>query len=251
MKKLLLAATAGFALAAGSASAADLGKPVYKAAPPPPPAYSWTGWYWGVNVGYSWGRERNDWTLDGFGIASESQKMDGVIGGFQSGFNWQSGIWVFGMESDFQATGQKGSTTYGIPAGINVVSEHKLPWLGTARSRIGVLPTQNVLLYATGGVAYGQVKSSYTLNAGAVQVAALNFKDTRAGWTAGVGVEGAFGGGWSAKLEYLYVDLGKNTFDFSVTGVGTVLSIDSRVTDNIVRVGLNYKWGDAPIVAKY
>jgi outer membrane immunogenic protein len=247
MKKLLLATAAVFALAAGSASAADLSRPAYKAAPPPPPAYSWTGWYWGVNVGYSWGRERNDWTT--FGVtASESQKMDGVIGGFQSGFNWQTGIWVFGMESDFQATGQKGSTTYGVP-GFSVTAEHKLPWLGTARSRIGVLPTQNVLLYATGGVAYGQVKSSYTLNAPG-PVAAFNFKDTRAGWTAGVGVEGAFGGGWSAKLEYLYVDLGKNTSDFSVAGV-IVSSIDSRVTDNIVRVGLNYKWGGAPIVAKY
>jgi outer membrane immunogenic protein len=247
MKKLLLATTAVLALAANTAGAADLGKPVYKAAPPPV-AYSWTGWYWGVNIGYSWGRETNDWTT--FGVtASESQKMNGVIGGFQSGFNWQTGIWVIGMESDFQATGQKGSTTYGVP-GLNVTAEHKLPWLGTARSRIGVLPSENVLLYATAGVAYGQVKSSYTLNAPG-PVAAFNFKDTRAGWTAGVGVEGAFGGGWSAKLEYLYVDLGKNTSDFSVVGVGVVSSIDSRVTDNIVRVGLNYKWGGAPIVAKY
>lgn len=243
MKKLLLATTAVLVLAANTAGAADLGKPVYKAAPPPPPAYSWTGWYFGVNVGYSWGRAKNDLTLGGVGVASESQEMDGVIGGFQSGFNWQTGIWVLGMESDFQATGQKGSTTYGIPA-VNVVAEHKLPWLGTARSRIGVLASPNVLFYGTAGVAYGQVKSSYTFNAPG-PVAALDFKDTRAGWTAGAGVEGAFGGGWSAKFEYLYVDLGKNTVDFTIGNV-TALAVDSRVTDHIVRVGLNYKWGGAP-----
>ncbi len=239
MKKLLLATTAVLALAANTAGAADLGKPVYKAAPPPPLAYSWTGWYFGVNVGYSWGEQTNDFTDGGFTV-SESQKMNGVIGGFQSGFNWQTGIWVFGMESDFQASGQKGSTTFGV-LGDTLVAEHKLPWFGTARSRIGVLPSENVLLYATGGVAYGQVKSSYTFNT-LGSVTSFNFKDTRAGWTAGAGVEGAFGGGWSAKLEYLYVDLGKNTFNIVDAGV-VVFSSESRVTDNIVRVGLNYKWG--------
>jgi outer membrane immunogenic protein len=245
MKKLFLATTAIVALAAGSATAADLARPapVYRAAPLP--VSSWTGWYWGVNIGYSWGRETNDWTLLGFPVATETQNMNGVIGGFQSGFNWQTGMWVLGLESDFQATGQKGTTIYCVVscALANVTAEHKLPWLGTSRTRIGFLPTETVLLYATAGIAYGQVKSTYTLNAPG-PVAAFNFKDTRAGWTAGVGIEGALGGGWSAKLEYLYVDLGKNTFNVTALGV-VAAAIDSRVTDNIVRVGLNYRWGGA------
>ncbi|HET7256597.1 MAG TPA: porin family protein, partial [Xanthobacteraceae bacterium] len=101
MKKFLLAGVALAALS-GSAVAADLARPAYA---PPPPMYSWTGLYWGVNVGYSWGRDKNQWNLVGFGTVSESQKMDGVIGGFQSGYNYQFGQWVLGLETDIQASG--------------------------------------------------------------------------------------------------------------------------------------------------
>src|SRR6478736_5992263 len=97
-----------------AASAADLrARPSYAPAPPPPPVYSWTGLYWGVNVGYSWGESKNDATLQidrgVFGNASASRKVDGVIGGFQSGYNYQFGQWVWGFETDIQASGQKGS----------------------------------------------------------------------------------------------------------------------------------------------
>ena len=109
MKKLLLATTAFVVLAVGSATAADL-RPAYKAAPPPP-VYSWTGLYWGVNVGYSWGQAKDEVSLLGVGTFSESQKVDGVIGGFQSGYNYQFGQWVLGFETDIQASGQKGGTT--------------------------------------------------------------------------------------------------------------------------------------------
>ena len=98
MKKLLLATSALVVLAMGSASAADLRRPAYQ--PAPPPVYSWTGLYWGVNVGYSWGRDKNTWTLAGVGSLAESQKMDGVIGGFQSGYNYQFGQWILGLETD-------------------------------------------------------------------------------------------------------------------------------------------------------
>jgi outer membrane immunogenic protein len=99
MKKLLLATTAFVVLAVGSASAADL-RPAYKSAPPPPPVYTWTGLYWGVNVGYSWGHAKDEVTLLGVGTFSESQKVDGVVGGFQSGYNYQFGQWILGLETD-------------------------------------------------------------------------------------------------------------------------------------------------------
>ena len=258
MKKLLLATVAVFALVGGTAGAADLSRPapVYKQ-PPPVVVYSWTGPYWGVNVGYSWGKLQNDWTLNGVGTVSESQDVNGVIGGFQSGINWQVGYWVFGMEADIQASGQKGDTTYcvfdcagAIIGPVNVAADHKLTWFGTARSRIGVLPTDTILLYVTGGVAYGQVQSNYAFSAGGVAFGSSELKDTRAGWTAGAGIEGAFGDGWSAKLEYLYVDLGKRTETITLNGI-TTASWDHRFTDHIVRVGLNYRWGGAPVVAKY
>jgi len=244
MRKLLLAGVALAVLAGAPAFAADLRvrpAPVYKA--PPPALYNWTGFYWGVNIGYSWGRHRNDWTVAGFPAASESQKMDGVIGGFQWGYNWQFGNWLLGTESDFQWSGQRGSTTYCVItcAVATFTAEHKLPWFGTSRTRLGFLPTPNVLLYATGGLAYGQVKSDYTLTVPAVAAGTLSFRDTRAGWTVGAGIEGAVSGGWSAKLEYLYMDLGKNSVTATTTLVGAVATFDSRVTDHILRIGLNYK----------
>ncbi len=242
--RLLLGATALAALMASPALAADLRVrgPVYKS--PPPVVYNWTGFYGGVNVGYSWGRQSNDWTIPGFLAVSEGQNMNGVIGGVQWGYNWQLGNWVLGTESDFQGSAQRGSTTYcvDIGCGTTVAAEHKLPWFGTSRTRIGFLPTQQFLIYATGGLAYGQVKSDYSLFVGGVGIAQSNFKDVRAGYTLGGGIEGAFGGGWSAKLEYLWVDLGTATSTTTIGGF-VVDTYSSRVTDNIVRIGLNYKLG--------
>ena len=250
MKKILLAAAAVVALAGGSASAADLARPVYRAPSAPIAIYTWTGPYWGVNVGYSWGRKENDWTLSGPGfggavlVATEGQDVDGVVGGITSGINWQIGRWVWGLEHDFNASGQKGDTTYCIVAcGVaTVVADHKLKWFGTARSRLGFLWSDYVLVYATAGVAYGKLESTYTLTAGAVALAALNSEDVRAGFTFGGGVEWAWGGGWSAKAEYLYVDLGKREQTLAVVG-GNVFTWENRFYDHIARVGINFKWG--------
>jgi outer membrane immunogenic protein len=245
MKKIFLATTAFVLLTAASAGAADMSvRPMYT--PPPAPVYSWTGIYWGGNVGYSWGQSKNDAAL-GFGItATESQDIDGVIGGVQTGYNYQFGTWVFGLEVDIQASGQKGGSTFqaaGLPT-ATLITDHKLDWFGTARPRLGVLATPNLLLYGTGGVAFGQVKDSFTAAiAGVGTVATANIDDVKAGWTAGAGIEGAFGGGWSAKVEYLYVDLGKLQQTLTLPLAGFTTTFNSRVTDNIVRVGLNYKWG--------
>jgi outer membrane immunogenic protein len=300
MKKLLLATTAFVVLAAASASAADNVRPAYLPPPAyaPPPAYSWNGWYIGANVGYGRGNARYDAALNasalgffvpeigaGQAIAgtaiSESQKIDGVIGGVQTGYNYQFGAWVWGWETDFQGSGQKGGSTFARtfntpvigPIPVSVTTDHKLQSFGTTRSRLGFLWDPNVLVYGTAGVAYGQVKDSATLNGsalgGAVTAAAnATFKDVKAGWTVGAGIESALWGGWSVKLEYLYIDLGKTEQTVTATtaanlagvtvgipgvgavnlaGVGAVLSANAnqtfRTTDNIVRVGLNYKWG--------
>ena len=268
MKKLFLATTAFVVLAATSAGAADMtARPAYGA---PLPVYTWTGMYVGANVGYGWGNARTDDAINStaFGLGtggtqtSQSQKIDGVIGGAQAGYNYRFGTWVWGWETDFQGSGQKGGSTFNsavtgnfaIP--LTATTDHKLEWFGTARGRLGFLWGPNVLLYGTGGVAYGQVKDSATLNGsiagGAITAGVVNnFKDVKAGWTLGAGIEGALGNGWSAKVEYLYIDLGKTeqTAGASVTaaGLGTVFATNNtqtfRDTDNIIRVGLNYKWG--------
>src|SRR5206468_6899232 len=102
--------------------------------------------------------------------------------------------------------GQSGSSTLGTLPPVTVTTDHKLEWFGTARPRLGFLATPNTLLYGTAGAAYGQVKDSATINVAGVGAATATFQDVKAGWTAGAGIEGAFGGGWSAKLEYLYMD---------------------------------------------
>jgi outer membrane immunogenic protein len=241
MKKLLLAGAALTALFGGFANAADMGvRPAY--APPPPPVYSWTGLYWGVNIGYSWGQSKYDATLIGVGTLSRSEDIDGVIGGGQSGYNYQFGAWVWGFETDIQASGQKGGSTFTGPL-ATVTTDHKLEWVGTSRSRLGFLWTPNVLVYGTAGLAYGEVKDSATITVAGVGSATASFKDWKAGYAVGGGVEGAFGGGWSAKLEYLYVDLGDTERTFATPALGTIITDTRRTTDNIVRVGLNYKWG--------
>ena len=91
-------------------------------------------------------------------------------------------------------------------------------------------------------MAYGQTKDTYTANtAGVGTVATASINDVRAGWTAGAGIEGAFGGGWSAKV--LYMDLGKLEQTVTIPPAALAATFNSRLTDNIVRVGLNYKWG--------
>jgi outer membrane immunogenic protein len=174
-----------------------------------------------------------------------------VIGGVQTGYNYQFGAWVWGLETDIQASGQKGSSVVPVVAGTTLTSDHKLQWFGTTRPRLGSLATPNLLLYGTAGVAYGQVKDTFTAAVGAAPGAVATVNDLRPGWTAGGGIEGAFGGGWSAKLEYLYIDLGKTelTTAAAATAAGATVAINAnhtfRDTDNIVRVGLNYKWGGA------
>lgn len=87
------------------------------------------------------------------------------------------------------------------------------------------------------------MKSDYTFGRAGVVNAIANFKDVRAGWTAGAGIEGVIGGGWTVKLEHLYIDLGTQTATISTPGAGTVATWNNRVTDNIVGVAFNYRWG--------
>src|ERR1700730_2660904 len=153
----MLAATSLVVFATGGARAADLS--IYKA--PPLPVYSWSGLYWGANVGYSWGEAKYEAVLTGVGATSHSEKMDGVIGGLQSGYNYQFGTWVLGFEADIQLSGQKGGATFpGVGPLTTITTDERLEWFGTSRTRVGFLATQNILLYGTAGVAYGQVKDN-------------------------------------------------------------------------------------------
>jgi outer membrane immunogenic protein len=250
--------------------------------------WNWTGFYIGGNAGYSWGRERTDGSLAGtqdvsvFRTAGPTlissvttalatpltgrANMDGFIGGGQIGYNWQSSKWVLGLEADLQGSDERATadvcTVAGCPLGSSIfTANYKLDWFGTVRGRAGFLATDRVLLYATGGLAYGHL----SMNAPLVP---FSWGTTRAGWTVGAGAEAAINSNWSVKLEYLYMDLGRtggnsaaatvvtNALDTPGQGFNTVTTttlaaaVNTRFTDNIVRVGVNYRWG-GPVVAKY
>jgi outer membrane immunogenic protein len=283
MKKILLSA-AVLAISAGSALAADL--PSKKSAPvyvPPPPPAVWTGFYAGLNAGYTFSDNTNiaypvftNGVAPGFGAGvgfASSLNNDGFIGGGQIGYNWQfNNVFVAGVEADIQgvATGSKtGYAATGVVAGVfgaNVAGtgfgqvQRSLDYLGTVRGRLGYLVTPTLLLYGTGGLAYGQTNLS-TAAVGPGVFAAASFSDTRVGWTAGGGLEWMFMPRWSAKIEYLYYDLGSIATPAAVasgSGVGggliTGYSASSRFSGHIVRAGVNYhfNWGaPAPVVAKY
>ncbi|SDS35793.1 outer membrane protein [Bradyrhizobium canariense] len=281
--KFIVAASAAL-FGATSAFAADLPAPIYTKAPiVVDPGYNWTGFYLGANVGYSWGRSSGTSALtNGAGTtlftSSGGSNLDGIVGGGQAGYNWQMQNWVWGLEADIQGTGERGSRDFTCPTGIctpgtlpagflalvfvipgaavPVSLEQKIDWFGTVRGRVGILATPRVLFYATGGLAYGDVSTNETIGA-----SSFSASDLRVGYTVGGGIEGALGGNWSAKLEYLYVDLGRTSGSFTTAipafGSGTVASgtlassYSSRVTDNVLRVGLNYKFSGGPVVAKY
>ena len=282
-----LAATALFIAAPLSvASAADM--PLKAPPPPPAPIYNWTGFYIGVNAGYTWNNDSVnmataptflDPALSANGLTNPiltsaaatgnfRTRASGFIGGGQIGYNWQIGAaWVAGIETDFQGvSSHKGSstTTFVQPrlgAGDNQVTtvsvSQNLRDLGTLRGRLGVLVTPSFLAYGTGGLAYGGVNSSNNIttsevpNTGTTNGASFgSSSNTRAGWTIGGGAEWMFAPKWSAKLEYLYYDLGTANYAQSMTtfaGAGGPVayvlgtSTSTRFNGNIIRVGLNYK----------
>jgi outer membrane immunogenic protein len=208
MKKLLLTSAAMVALGAASASAADLSarKTMPYKAQPYAQAYNWSGFYLGVNGGGGWGD------------SASSGGFRALVGG-TVGFNYQVSQAVFGLEGDIDWSDLRRN---GSCAGFSCEARNN--WLSTVRGRLGYA-FDRVMPYVTGGVAFGDIKTS---------VAGIGDSSaTKTGWTVGGGVEAAIAGPWTAKVEYLYVDLG--------SGNSPVGSSESFKT-NIVRAGINYRF---------
>ena len=287
MKKLLFCIIAGL-IGGTPAFAADM---AIKAPPPPAPVYSWTGWYIGLNAGGGWRSNtiNNSFTQGACSGPSSSPSEcatvfsvfnsalpgqfdihpSGFIGGGQVGYNYQSGAFVWGVETDFQGANIKGnaSTTASVPftfPGSLVTAgtgSEKIDWFGTLRGRLGWTPTPPLLVYATGGLAYAHVQTGAAFSlqtsfpffgqTGSGSTAILQ-SDTLAGWTVGGGLEWMFAPHWSVKGEYLYYDLGTVSFNQTLGVVGQGVSVGDffggniqsavHYRGNIARAGLNYKF---------
>ncbi len=204
-KTILGLAAAALMAATGASTAADFpGSPSSYSASPVYGAYSWMGPYVGVNLGYEWGSVSNNPT-----------KPSGLAGGVDVGYNWQNGAFVFGAETDLQLSGAD-----------DVLAPWKFsnPWFGTLRARIGYA-ANNILFYGTGGLAYGTVRA---------ELLGLSESKTTAGWTLGAGMEVGLTPNWSAKAEYLYLNLASR--NYSLTGTSNGLGA------NVLRLGVNYRF---------
>lgn len=203
MKKRALAISVAIATAAASsAAAADLPRGPAPYYPPPASIYNWTGLYAGLNLGYEWGK-----------VTNSSIDPGGVAGGGQIGYNWQIGQFVFGAETDIQISGAD-----------DTFAPYKFsnPWFGTLRGRAG-FAINNVLLFGSLGLAYGNLKGEFL---------GIDESKTFVGWAGSLGMEVGFTPNWSAKVEYLYMDLGSRAY--------TITGVDNGLQASYLRLGVNY-----------
>lgn len=286
IRSLLLSGAASLALATGS-MAADLpnikGPPVY--APPPPPVFSWTGFYVGGNAGLSVGQfTQNHYSDYGrYFLHGETARASGFSGGGQIGFNYQfENNVVVGLEADFQGSTLEGNypntfnayaynyyyspSDRGNGAGESELQQQShLDWWGTARGRLGYA-FGNVLPYVTGGFAYGQIGTNSTYSAegygyyDGTEIYSYNYtkyksySGTVPGWTVGAGVEYAITHNLTAKVEYLYTDLADLNHSCG-DGCDGYYTKSTQLSFHTVRAGLNWKFDwfapPAPVVTKY
>lgn len=250
LKKTLLA-SATLLFAAGAANAADMVDVA--------PVTDWSGFYVGVHGGYGWANfdgsadivtgEDTPEFLTGFDYGQDLDG-DGFFAGLQAGFNWQMDSIVLGIEGDISkswigADNDVALDLFGDPAiaDVNVETDTSIDWFGTARLRAGFLATPDLLLYATGGLAWGSVDTDVDVD---VLGFAGDFSDgdstTHMGWTIGAGLEYAVSEAVSIKAEYLYIDLGEeDVLDVDLV-TGDTLEAEQDVNFHTVKAGLNFRF---------
>jgi outer membrane immunogenic protein len=228
-------------------------------APIPGPAWNWSGYYAGVNLGYGIGSDQGGFNIiaPGSGLSPTPERFNyspaGVIGGGQIGINWQvDPHWAWGVEADLQGSGQYDNFTCvqqclnvpGVSLNGTTVNQ-RLRWVGTARGRLG-WSDGPALWYATAGFAAGEMRTAINTIQQASPAVPFNFNDTKGGFAVGGGLEYRLWGNWTAKAEYLYIDLGSisHTFTYPPAPFPSINTYSSHVRDNAVRLGLNYKFGD-------
>jgi outer membrane immunogenic protein len=228
-------AVAPLAVLAGPAYGVDL------FAMPPPGTYSWTGFYAGANLGRSVGQGGGTMPYSGVpGLGSGTflfnAQPSGVLGGGQAGYNYQLGNVVLGLETDIAGSGANDNIACFLSClpGSVATLDHKLAWFGTTRGRAG-WASGPIMTYVTLGAAYGETDSTLMVAAGGV-ANSLSVARTAGGWTWGTGIEAALAGNWTAKAEYLYVNLGTSS-----GSVGRV-AFNAGNQERIYRGGVNYQF---------
>lgn len=255
---------------ASAVSAADLPERSWSKAPPlVAPAFNWSGFYAGVNVGGGWYDGGNITTSSNVSsliapgnivhVPVSNSNEAGVTAGGLIGYNYQMDRVVLGVEADFNyvdlKSSRSGSTTAAFAGGVtgnyNFENTSRIDWFGTVRGRIGFVPTERLLVYGTGGLAYGEVKiniaDSEAFSTGLSRLWLGDNSDVRVGWTAGGGLEYAFTNNWTLRGEYLYVDLGGSGTTANFQGTDPLRSqihynASRENRFSVVRAALSYKF---------
>lgn len=211
-----------------------------KARPQSPfsPVYNpWNGGYGGINIGYGWQTDAFPLNATFSDLVAGSQLAaapQGFLGGAQVGWGFSNGFFYLGPEFDIQGAAING--TANMPGNLLATSvSGKMDWFGTARLRAGIV-VGPALIYATGGGAYGNVKDSFSVTSGGTMAAEASA--TKGGWAVGGGLEVALAQDWTAKLEYLRVDLG--TVTATAAQPGAVITLSPTFQADVVRAGVNY-----------
>ena len=241
------------------------GKEMKQVAPPPECDFTWTGFYFGGNFGGGWGHADTDFeplpdavTFVSLEPTRLSPDPSGFLGGGQLGFNWQAGKWfVLGVETDFQGSDIEGSeerspiiNIFGAPNNPDsfLFAHERMQWFGTTRGRVGIAPWCRLLIYGTGGVAYGNVDYSANTNFDNGITYPVSFTETNVGWAAGGGLEYGIGRHWTVRFEYLHYDLGstdrtQNKLIFGVpAGPPFFVRYNFDTSGDIIRGAFNFKF---------
>jgi outer membrane immunogenic protein len=242
MKKFLIAGLAAAALTSG-AQAADLGSPRMPIATAViAPVFSWTGFYVGAHVGY--GTSNINYLID---VNSFSRTANGVLGGFQIGYNYQINNFVLGIEADYSFAGLR-TGNYGCTIGQAATCNARVNGLGSVRGRAGVA-VDRALLYLTAGLGVGSFRYGRAFDVPPPFITGAS--STRAGFVVGGGAEFAVTQNVTVRGEYLYYHFNNPTY-----AIGTLSdAFTSRVRSNVhtFRVGVNYLFstGGSAVVARY
>jgi outer membrane immunogenic protein len=253
---------AALLLGTTAAGAADLNVLQGRQALPPTQPFAWTGLYAGINVGYGWGSDTLGYkptdpvsaqavaAAAKAGVAASfSSNLNGVIGGFQGGYNWQFGQFVAGLETDIDISGIGGGQTWAsaiparIPIPVSISTHQQLDWLGTTRGRFGYLLIPTFMLYGTGGLAYGGTEASAVATAMVTPAfgitANTSSSQIKTGWAAGAGAEWALPSNWKARAEWLHYDLGTMNWNAPIIATNIILNFSANQRGDIIRAGLS------------
>jgi outer membrane receptor protein involved in Fe transport/opacity protein-like surface antigen len=238
----------------------------------PEQAWTWAGYYLGANIGYSWGGSNtdaifNDYAGSSLFGTSASANFSGIVGGAQTGYNWMFGRWLAGIEADIQYADRGPTPAFFCPGTVcnpfgpvsaSIDQGYEVEWFATLRGRIGVAVTPEALLYVTGGPAFAEFVAGGTTSSfdatGAAAISPFYTLHTKVGWAAGAGAEAHISGPWAAKIEYLHMDFGtvSSTAINDLSSPLVNVNFNSHITDNIIKVGLNFKFSSVGTAdAKY